>query len=152
MLNTRRHTSFVGVHFIFTFALVFNVCNCIVIQASLLLHSLSIHNMVEVSLKHGVRFSSAKEFYPFYLTEHRNRTCRRLHCIGTSGAITMIIAGALTQVWSWIPLGIVFGYGMAWIGHFFFEKNKPAAFKYPVFSFICDLYLVRDMISGEIKF
>ena len=108
--------------------------------------------MVEITLKHGVRFSSAKEFYPFYLTQHRNRTCRRLHFIGTTSALSLAAYALITGSYTLLPLCLVIGYGMAWIGHFFFEKNKPATFQYPLFSFICDFYLLRDMATGEIKF
>lgn len=108
--------------------------------------------MVEITLKAGIRYSSASEFYPFYLTQHRNKTCRRLHFVGTTGSMAIIAWGLLTQTFPLIPLGIVFGYAMAWVGHFFFEKNKPATFQYPLFSFICDFYMWYDIATGKIRF
>lgn len=68
------------------------------------------------------------EFYPLYLNEHKNRTNRRLHFIGSTLGllcwVTMIALGNLL----FLPLGLIIGYGCAWVGHFFFEKNKPATF------------------------
>src|SRR5438094_10666023 len=66
-------------------------------------------------------YRSFGAFYPFYLSQHAERTCRRLHFLGT----TLGLAA-----------GIVAGYAAAWVGHFFFEKNKPATFTYPVYSFL----------------
>ena len=72
------------------------------------------------------QYNSFKDFYPFYLGEHANLTCRRLHFIGTSGIViivALVIAQVLPVVWLWaIP---ILGYGFAWAGHFFFEKNRP---------------------------
>ena len=99
------------------------------------------------------QYNSFKDFYPFYLGEHANLVCRRLHFIGTSG-IVVIAALAITQVlplvWLWaIP---VLGYGFAWAGHFFFEKNRPATFKYPFYSLLGDWVMYKDMLTGKIRF
>lgn len=97
-------------------------------------------------------FSSLKEFYPFYLTEHRNSTSRYLHFIGT-GLVLLLLAAALlfhnTQLLMVVPL---VGYGFAWVGHFFFEKNKPATFKHPFYSLASDFILFFDLLSGKQKF
>ncbi len=99
------------------------------------------------------QYSSFKDFYPFYLGEHANLTCRRLHFIGTSGIViisALVIAQVLPLVWLWaIP---ILGYGFAWVGHFFFEKNRPATFKYPFYSLLGDWVMYKDMLTGKIRF
>ena len=99
------------------------------------------------------QYSSFKDFYPFYLGEHANLICRRLHFIGTSGIVViaaLVITQVLPLVWLWaIP---VLGYGFAWVGHFFFEKNRPATFKYPFYSFLGDWVMYKDMWIGKIRF
>ncbi len=99
------------------------------------------------------QYSSFKDFYPFYLGEHANLICRRLHFIGTSGIVViaaLVITQVLPLVWLWaIP---VLGYGFAWVGHFFFEKNRPATFKYPFYSLIGDWVMYKDMWIGKIRF
>ena len=73
-------------------------------------------------------FKSFAEFYPFYLNEHSNRTCRRLHFVGSSlGLVCLGLAFALRNP-LWILAGLLCGYAFAWVGHFGFEKNKPASF------------------------
>jgi hypothetical protein len=99
------------------------------------------------------QYSSFKDFYPFYLGEHANLTCRRLHFIGTSGIVVivaLVISQVLPLVWLWaIP---ILGYGFAWAGHFFFEKNRPATFKYPFYSLLGDWVMYKDMLTGKIRF
>ena len=99
------------------------------------------------------QYSSFKDFYPFYLGEHANLICRRLHFIGTSGVVViaaLVITQVLPLVWLWaIP---VLGYGFAWVGHFFFEKNRPATFKYPFYSLLGDWVMYMDMLIGKIRF
>lgn len=98
------------------------------------------------------KFSSLKEFYPFYLAEHQNPVSRRLHFIGT--ALLFIILG--TSIYSsnfYLLLAIpVVGYGFAWVGHFFFEKNKPATFKYPFYSLASDFILFFHLATGKERF
>ena len=98
------------------------------------------------------RFASFREFYPYYLNEHANRTCRRLHFIGTSLVVLCLVALALTRNAWWIGGAFVCGYGFAWIGHVFFEHNKPATFRHPVYSFIGDWMMYAQMLSGRIRF
>lgn len=98
------------------------------------------------------KFKSLKEFYPFYLAEHRNRTSRILHFIGT-GLVILIIPFALIMHEAKLLLLIpVIGYGFAWVGHYFFEKNKPATFKHPFYSLASDFKLFFDLLSGKEKF
>ena len=97
-------------------------------------------------------FKTFAEFYPFYLQEHSNRTCRRLHFVGTSLSLLFLIGLVVTgHVW-YLVAAFVSGYGFAWIGHFVFEKNRPASFKRPLFSFRGDWVMWRDMLTGKIKF
>lgn len=96
-------------------------------------------------------FASFSEFYPFYLTEHSNRTCRRLHFVGSSlGLVCLVLAIVTRNAW-WLLAGLLAGYAFAWIGHFGFEKNKPASFKRPLYSFMGDWAMYRDIWAGKIK-
>lgn len=100
----------------------------------------------------AARFQSFKEFYPFYLQEHSNSICRRLHFIGSSIIILLIVAAVVRGTYSllwYIPLA---GYGFAWVGHFFFEHNRPATFKYPFYSLLGDWVMYRDMLIGRVRF
>ena len=98
------------------------------------------------------QFKSFAEFYPFYLNEHSNRTCRRLHFVGTSIALLCLIALLATGHAWYLLAAVLAGYGFAWIGHFVFEKNRPASFKRPLYSFKGDWVLWRDMLTGKIPF
>lgn len=98
------------------------------------------------------RFQSLKEFYPFYLTEHSNSTSRILHFIGTGLVLLLIPASLLFHDARLLVLIPFVGYGFAWVGHFFFEKNKPATFKHPVYSLASDFLLFFDLLSGKQKF
>jgi len=97
-------------------------------------------------------FRSFAEFYPFYLGEHRNPTCRRLHFLGSSLSLVCLSLLLATGSWQFLPLGLVAGYGCAWIGHFGFEKNKPASFKRPLWSFMGDWVMYKDIWTGRIPF
>ena len=95
---------------------------------------------------------SFAEFYPFYLTEHSDRTCRRLHFVGSTLALACLVMLVATGNWLWLLAGLVAGYGFAWIGHFGFEKNKPASFKRPLWSFMGDWVMYKDIWTGKIPF
>jgi hypothetical protein len=95
-------------------------------------------------------FRRFSEFYPFYLSEHGNRVSRRLHFAGTSIAAVLIVSAVATQKWWLLAVALVQGYLFAWIGHFFFEHNKPATFKYPAFSLMGDWRLWWDILSRKI--
>lgn len=100
----------------------------------------------------STRYTSFAEFYPYYLSEHADRTCRRLHFVGTTAVIGLTLAalaGApLSLLWA-LPVA---GYGMAWVGHFFFEKNRPATFRYPFYSLWGDFVMYKDILTGKIAF
>ena len=100
----------------------------------------------------ATRFSSFREFYPFYLGEHRNRTCRRLHFGGSSLAMGFaLLAIRQSNPW-WLLAALVSGYSFAWVGHFFFEKNRPATFRHPLYSFAGDWVMYKDILIGRIPF
>lgn len=98
------------------------------------------------------KYNNFSEFYPFYLSQHANKTCRRLHFVGSCSIILLMtsvaVSGYLSLLW-FIP---VIGYGFAWVGHFIFEKNRPATFTYPIYSLIGDWVMFKDMLIGKIKF
>ena len=96
------------------------------------------------------RYRTFAEFYPFYLTEHVNVVSRRLHVIGTTLVVASLITAAVLLDWRFLVAAPVIGYGCAWVGHFFFEHNKPATFKYPFYSFAGDWVMFKDMLTGKI--
>jgi hypothetical protein len=98
------------------------------------------------------RIKKYSEFYAFYLTEHSNKTSRILHFIGTFLFFLFLIYIIYSNQWSlWWILPLI-GYGFAWVGHFFFEKNKPATFKYPFWSLISDFKLFFELLIGKQRF
>jgi hypothetical protein len=113
--------------------------------------ALSMRPLTHQSPESG-RFASFHEFYPYYLAEHRDRTCRRLHFVGTSLVLIVLATAALTRNPWLLLLAPVAGYGFAWVGHFGFEKNRPATFTHPFYSLAADFVLFRDMLTGRIRF
>ena len=97
-------------------------------------------------------FASFADFYPFYLSEHSNRTNRRLHFLGTSLGVAAVLHSLSTLDFWWLLAGVVAGYGCAWVGHFFIERNRPATFTYPLYSFMGDWVMWKDMLTGKIRF
>jgi hypothetical protein len=95
-------------------------------------------------------FATFAQFYPFYLNEHRHPTCRRLHFIGSLGVIGCLAMALATGLWVWLPAALVCGYGFAWVGHFCFEKNRPATFRHPLYSLLGDWAMFRDICLGRI--
>jgi hypothetical protein len=98
------------------------------------------------------RYLSFATFYPFYLTEHRNPTCRRLHFAGTFLVLLALLAITGTQSWSFLWVLPVIGYGFAWMGHVFFEKNRPATFQYPLYSLMGDFRMFYEILTGRLAF
>ena len=98
------------------------------------------------------RIRTFADFYPFYLSEHTNRVSRRLHFVGTSISIALLATALVTQMWWLVLVAVVQGYAFAWVGHFFFEHNKPATFKYPLFSFFGDWRMWWEIITRKIPF
>jgi len=97
------------------------------------------------------RYQSFAEFWPYYLNEHSKPATRALHAVGSFAAIGLLIALIAIGKWWLFPLAFVPGYAFAWIGHFFIEKNRPATFKYPLWSFIGDWKMLVLMLTGRLK-
>lgn len=97
------------------------------------------------------RYSTFAVFYPLYLSEHANRTCRRLHFVGTSIGLAFLLHTFLTLNFWWLLAALVGGYTFAWVGHFVFEKNRPATFQYPCYSFAGDWVMWKGHLMGKIR-
>ena len=93
-------------------------------------------------------FHSYEEFWPYYVAEHSHPTCRALHFAGTSLALAAMAAGVIVSPW-WFAAAPLAGYLFAWIGHFVFEKNRPATFRYPLRSLRGDFRMYRLMWMGR---
>ena len=112
--------------------------------------TLKIAKLVKTNFMDDSTFKSFKEFYPFYLSEHKNKTSRILHFIGTFLVLGLLVFLLVSQKEArfWIALPLT-GYGFAWVGHAFFEKNKPATFKHPLWSLRGDFTLFFDILIGK---
>jgi len=97
------------------------------------------------------QFKSFREFWPFYLGEHSKPATRLLHCIGTLTALGTVIALIGVGKWWLFPLALVPGYAFAWISHFFVEKNQPATFTYPLWSFMGDWKMLAMMLTERLR-
>lgn len=97
-------------------------------------------------------FARFADFYPYYLGEHAGRACRRLHFIGSTLVLACIALAATTRNPWWLLGAPLCGYGFAWVGHFFFEKNRPATFKHPWYSLWGDWVMYAQMLSGKLRF
>ncbi|MEL7310114.1 MAG: DUF962 domain-containing protein [Pseudomonadota bacterium] len=103
------------------------------------------------SAEQPLEFSSFGEFYPYYLAEHADVNCRRLHFVGTTGVIALFVLTLATANPWWLLATPVMGYGFAWLGHFAFENNKPATFKFPLYSLAGDWVMYRDILIGRVS-
>ncbi|MEI7735911.1 MAG: DUF962 domain-containing protein [Ferruginibacter sp.] len=97
------------------------------------------------------KYKSFWSFYPYYLTEHSDFTNRKLHFIGTALLLIILIIAIVIQKWWMLALIPVVGYGFAWVGHFFIEKNKPATFTYPLYSLGSDFVMFWHILTGQIS-
>ncbi|WP_313275216.1 DUF962 domain-containing protein [Stenotrophomonas sp.] len=97
------------------------------------------------------RFSSFRQFYPFYLQEHSNAVSRRLHFIGSWGVLGCVSMALWRGQWGWVLAALLCGYGFAWVGHFFFEKKRPATFRHPLYSFAGDWVMFIDILRGRVR-
>jgi len=94
------------------------------------------------------RYQSFAEFWPFYVREHSVPACRALHFVGSTLALVMVAAAILVSPWLFLAVPVI-GYGFAWFGHFVIEKNRPATFKYPLWSLIADWKMWALMLTGR---
>ncbi|EDM49379.1 DUF962 domain-containing protein [Marinobacter algicola] len=97
-------------------------------------------------------FRDFADFYPYYLEEHSDVNCRRLHFVGSLLVILVALYAIVTAKFLYLLLLPLIGYGFAWIGHYGFEKNRPATFKHPLYSLMGDWVMFRDMLIGRIRF
>ncbi|MDI1257659.1 Mpo1-like protein [Aquabacterium sp.] len=97
------------------------------------------------------RFNSFTEFYPFYLSQHADLTCRRLHLVGSLLVLAALAAVVASRQWVYLLAVPVVGYAFAWIGHFVFEKNKPATFSHPIYSFMGDWVMLYQALTGKVR-
>ena len=97
-------------------------------------------------------YKTFTEFYPFYLSEHANRTSRRLHFAGTTLGLVFVLHAISTLNFWWALAALVSGYAFAWVGHFFFEHNRPATFTHPLWSFMGDWVMWKDILTGKMRF
>ena len=97
------------------------------------------------------KYKTFWSFYPYYLTEHGHTNNRILHFIGTAGLIAILVTAIALQKWWMLALIPICGYGFAWFGHFFIEKNKPATFTYPLYSLASDFVMFWHIITGQIN-
>jgi hypothetical protein len=96
------------------------------------------------------KYNSFKSFYPHYLSEHADGRNRMLHFVGTAILICCLIIGIFTGNWRFFVAVPFVGYGFAWVGHFFVEKNKPATFTYPFYSLAGDFVMFWHTLTGQI--
>ncbi len=97
------------------------------------------------------RYTKFGDFYPFYLSEHADRNCRRMHFAGSTLVLVVIGAALATRDARWLWLAPLFGYGFAWIGHYVFEKNRPATFSHPFYSLAGDWVMYADILRGRVR-
>jgi hypothetical protein len=93
-----------------------------------------------------------KQYYEHYLTLHQNKWCRRLHVVGQFATILFVVLCVFYKIWPLLLLTPFVVYPFAWTGHFVFEKNRPAAFKKPLWAKACDWIMLKDIITGKISF
>ena len=99
----------------------------------------------------AVRYDKFAQFYPYYLSQHQNTMCRRAHFLGTTSAIAAVVQYVVSPDPWWLLLAVVSGYGGAWIGHYFYEKNRPASFDHPWYSFCADWVMYWEMLTGKLS-
>ena len=90
------------------------------------------------------------DFWSHYMNEHSRPATRWLHTVGTIFSVALIVFFAATHRWLWLPVALVPGYGLSWIGHFFVEGNTPATFGHPVWSMVSDFKMVALMLAGRL--
>lgn len=103
-------------------------------------------------MKPSKEYKTFSEFYPFYLSQHADRTNRRLHFFGSSLVMLVALTALVTQHWMLFLMVPLAGYGFAWVGHFFFERNRPATFTYPFYSLMGDFVMFWQILTGKIPF
>lgn len=96
------------------------------------------------------QYQTFNEFYPFYLSQHSKPTTRALHYVGSILVVITLVISLISKDYGLLFLLPLLGYGFAWVGHFFIEKNKPATFTYPWYSFLADWVMLKDFLTGQL--
>lgn len=96
------------------------------------------------------RIRSFREFWPYYLGEHRLARTRHLHFIGSTLSLAWVAAAIAFRSWPLVLAAIGCGYAFAWAGHFLIEKNRPATFRYPLWSLAADWRMWSMMLTGRL--
>ena len=96
------------------------------------------------------KITTFKAFYPYYLSEHLHPVCRGLHYVRSLSVILVALYAFLTSQFLYLLLLPFLGYGFAWVGHFFVEKNRPATFDYPLYSLAADWVMLKDFLTGQL--
>jgi hypothetical protein len=94
---------------------------------------------------------SWEEFWPYYVREHAQKSTRRLHFVGTTGAIGLVSIAVAMRNPAYVLAALVSGYGFAWYSHFAIEKNRPATFTYPAKSLAADFVMWWKMLTGTME-
>jgi len=96
------------------------------------------------------RLGTYSEFWDFYVREHSKPVTRALHFLGTTLGLALLVYFVAVGLWYFFPIFAVIGYAFAWFAHFVVEKNKPATFKYPFWSFISDFKMIGYILAGRL--
>jgi hypothetical protein len=97
------------------------------------------------------QFKTFADFWPHYLSEHSKPATRVIHCLGTMVAIAVVTLTIAAGKWWLFPIALIPGYTFAWAGHFFIEKNRPATFTHPLWSFLGDWKMLALMLTRRLK-
>lgn len=89
-----------------------------------------------------------RDFWPFYLREHGKPATRAIHYAGTTLSLFAFAAGLVWSGWWFLAMPIA-GYGFAWTAHFAVEHNRPATFRYPLWSLLSDYRMFFLWIGGR---
>lgn len=96
------------------------------------------------------KITTYREFWPYYLHEHTRPGTRYLHYFGTALGLVLAVAAVVTQIWWLLAVALVSGYFFAWLSHLFVERNRPATFTYPAWSFISDFRMFFTWLAGRL--
>lgn len=95
------------------------------------------------------RYRSIEAFWPYYVGEHSKALTRQLHFVGNTNLVVWLLVATARRSLSLLAWAVASSYAFAWVGHFFVERNRPATFEYPIWSAICDIWMYRKMLRGE---
>ncbi len=97
------------------------------------------------------KIANFEEFWPYYISQHSRKATRVLHCVGTALALATVAIGYLCHEPRAYAAAVVVGYAPAWFSHAFIERNRPATFRHPLWSFRADFRMVGKMLRGTMN-